>query len=221
MRDMEKRVDLLESKIDFIVNELKLQKEHRDEIKELKDDFNRVLKTLFNSVTEELEDVSENLKTGTFISFLKKLLRNLNNITKLLEQMESLEDFINDFSPLTKTISVDIMNNLEKFEKKGYFNFMNNMMMIMDKIIMNFEDSDFGKITDIVDKLSSIIKKVLTGGNLNKVNKFIDSFNTEEVPEKVSVYKLFKEINSDESRKILYRFIHALRETEKTINKEE
>ena len=221
MRDMEKRVDLLESKIDFIVNELKLQKEHRDEIKELKDDFNRVLKTLFNSVTEELEDVSENLKTGTFIFFLKKLLRNLNNITKLLEQMESLEDFINDFSPLTKTISVDIMNNLEKFEKKGYFNFMNNMMMIMDKIIMNFEDSDFGKITDIVDKLSSIIKKVLTGGNLNKVNKFIDSFNTEEVPEKVSAYKLFKEINSDESRKILYRFMYALMETEKTINKEE
>ncbi len=209
--NMEKRMENLESKLDFIVSELKVQKQKREEFEEFKEDMNRIIKTIFNTITEELEDVSENLKTGSFLFFGKKIIRNLNNISKLVDQLESVEDFVKDFSLLTKIISNDIMLKLEELEKKGYFEFLRNLLKITDKVIENFKSQDMENISGLITDMSDVIKNLLTEENLKFLRAFLVSYKNTIVPEKISTIKLLKEINSLNNRKLIYRLVLAMK----------
>ncbi len=214
-KGLEKRLDLIESKLDIIFKEIEEQKRKREGFEELKDDLNRVLRTITDTLVSELDDVSDNIRTGTFLYIMKKALRNINSFSKIFDQIESLEDFVRDFSPLTKTLSIDLMNKLEEFENKGYFGFLKNMIMITDKIVVSFSDTDFKDFESMIDDISSILKKLLTKENLKKFNYFIDELNREEEPQKISYFNIIKELNSKETKKILYKVIVAIKSFEK------
>ncbi len=212
---LEKRLGLIESKLDIVVREIEEQKKRREEVEELKDDLNRVLKTITDTLVSELDDVSDNIRTGTFLYIMKKALRNINSLSKIFDQIESLEDFVRDFSPLTKTLSIDLMNKLEEFENKGYFRFLKNMIMITDKIVVSFSDTDFKDFENMIDDISTILKKLLTKENLKKINGFLDVLLREEDQDRISYFKIFKELKSRETKKFLHKVIIALKEFRK------
>ena len=85
---VEIRIDEINKKLDLILEEIELQKKHRREMDDLKDDLMRVGKDIYNSAVVELEEVHDHLQTGDMLHLGKKLLRNVNNISKMFDQLE-------------------------------------------------------------------------------------------------------------------------------------
>ncbi len=216
MKEIEKRLDSIEKKLEFITTELEAQRQKREEIEEFKNDLNRILKSLFNTIIEEMEDVSDNLKTGTFVYTGKKLIRNLNNLNKLIDQLESIEDFLRDFGPISKRISIDLMVLLEEYDKKGYFTFFKEIMKIFDNIVQNLDEKDLENIAKAVEPAILLLKEFFTKNNMLMLNEFYKAIKNKK-HENISSFKLLKELNSKEIRSSLYKIIEAYKEIKKEV----
>ena len=65
-----------------------------------------ISKEAFNLVSEQLQEVEQCARLENVLHLVKRLLRNTCALGQMLEQMESLMDFWQDFSPLTRNVVV-------------------------------------------------------------------------------------------------------------------
>ncbi len=68
------QIDEINRKLDLILEEIELQKKHRREMEDLKDDLFRVGKDLYETAVVELEEVHDHIQTGDILHLGKKLL---------------------------------------------------------------------------------------------------------------------------------------------------
>ena len=94
--DLQAQLDDLHRKLDVILAEIDLQRRHRQEMDDLKDDLMRVGRDVYRSAVVELEDMHDSLSTAEVLHLGKKMLRNVGIITSVVDQLESLKDFLVD-----------------------------------------------------------------------------------------------------------------------------
>ena len=95
---IQEQLDGINKKLEIILEEIGLQQRHRREMDDLKDDLMRVGKDVYRTAVVELEEIHDEVQTGDIMYLGKKLLRNVNNMTKMFERVEGLKDFFLDFS---------------------------------------------------------------------------------------------------------------------------
>jgi len=213
MDDMQQQINDINLKLDIILNEIDKQRRLRSEMDDLKDDLMRVSKEVYDSAVLELEEVSDNIKTGDILFLFKKLLRNINNITKTFEQLENVRDFVQDAAPVSRELFNDFMMMLDEMDRKGYFKFLKEISLMTDTIVQNYSTKDvkdFGeKIINIMDTFNNLTQPEI----LDKINDAIEIYkNTEFEPDKkVTTMSLIRELNSPETKKALAFLIKYLK----------
>lgn len=213
MDDMQQQINDINLKLDIILNEIDKQRRLRSEMDDLKDDLMRVSKEVYDSAVLELEEVSDNIKTGDILFLFKKLLRNINNITKTFEQLENVRDFVQDAAPVSRELFNDFMMMLDEMDRKGYFRFLKEISFMTDTIVQNYSTKDvkdFGeKIINIMDTFNNLTQPEI----LDKINDAIEIYkNTEFEPDKkVTTMSLIRELNSPETKKALAFLIKYLK----------
>jgi len=213
MDDMQQQINDINLKLDIILNEIDKQRRLRSEMDDLKDDLMRVSKEVYDSAVLELEEVSDNIKTGDILFLFKKLLRNINNITKTFEQLENVRDFVQDAAPVSRELFNDFMMMLDEMDRKGYFRFLKEISFMTDTIVQNYSTKDvkdFGeKIIKIMDTFNNLTQPEI----LDKINDAIEIYkNTEFEPDKkVTTMSLIRELNSPETKKALAFLIKYLK----------
>ena len=202
-KNINERIDSLEKKLDIILEEIELQRRHRREIEDLKDDLTRVGKDLYQSAVVELEEVHDHLQTGDILYLGKKLLRNVNNLTAMFEKLESAKDFIDDVSPLVRESMLDFMKKMDEFDRKGYFEFLNELTKISDNIVTSFSVEDVKALGDNIVTILNTIKSLTQPDMLQAVNNAVSVYKhlDIEVKEDVSIFGLLKELNKPEMKK--------------------
>jgi uncharacterized protein YjgD (DUF1641 family) len=225
--NIQSQIDNINKKLDVIIEEIEFQKRHRREMEDLKDDLMRVGKDVYDTTIIELEEVHDQIKTGDILHLFKKLLRNINNITKTFEQLENLKDFIQDFSPVSRELFLDFMNKLNEFDKKGYFEFAKELSKISDNIVTSFTAKDVKNLGDNISAILNTVKNLTQPDMLNALNNAVNVYKNLdiEVEEKVSLFSLLKEMNSPEVKKGLafgLKFLKniAISQEKKVLNKE-
>ncbi|MCL4549941.1 MAG: hypothetical protein M1495_15385, partial [Bacteroidetes bacterium] len=116
--------------LDLILEEIELQRKHRREMEDLKDDLMRVGKDFYDTAVIELEAVHDHVNTKDILHLGKYLLRNVNTINRSIEQLESVKDFLVDVSPLVRQSVLDFMKTLDEIDRKGYFEFAKELSNI-------------------------------------------------------------------------------------------
>lgn len=213
MDDMQQQINDINHKLDIILNEIDKQRRLRSEMDDLKDDLMRVSKEVYDSAVLELEEVSDNIKTGDILFLFKKLLRNINNITKTFEQLENVRDFVQDAAPVSRELFNDFMMMLDEMDRKGYFKFLKEISLMTDTIVQNYSTKDvkdFGeKIIKIMDTFNNLTQPEI----LDKINDAIEIYkNTDFEPDKkVTTMSLIRELNSSETKKALAFLIKYLK----------
>lgn len=193
----------INKKLELIVQEIELQKKHRQELEDLKDDLTRVGKDIYDTAVYELEEVHDYIKTGDIYFLFKKLLRNVNNLTKLFEQIENIRDFIQDFGPVSKELFVDIMHKFDEFDRKGYFKFLNDISKIFDVIVANYSKEEIEDLANKVETFITLFKKLSQQETLNKINDLLDTLiETKPIlDDNISFFKVYKELRKPEVKK--------------------
>jgi len=212
-KNIQTQLDEINKKLDFILNEIDLQRKHRQEMEDLKADLMRVAKDVYLTSLDELEQVHDYLKTGDVLHLFKKLLRNVNNITKLFEQLENIRDFIKDFGPISKEMAIDFMYKLDELDRKGYFAFMKETVRIFDNIVTSFTVEDVKALGDNIVTILNTVKNLTQPDMLHAVNNALNVYKKLdiEVKEDISILKLLKELNHPETKKALYFALQFLK----------
>ena len=202
-KNMQKQIDEMNKKLDIILEEIELQKRHRREMDDLKDDLTRVGKDLYLTAVDELEEVHDHISTGDMLYLGKKVLRNVNNITKMIEQLESVTDFLHDASPLTREYILDFMKKMDELDRKGYFEFMKESVKILDNIVTGFTVDDVKKLGDNVVTIMNTVKNLTQPDMLHSINNAVAVYKKLdiEVEKEVSVFRLLKELNDPELKR--------------------
>lgn len=194
------QINDINRKLDLILEEIELQKKSRKEMDDLKDDLMRVGKDVYKTAVEELEEVHDYIKTGDILYLGKKLLRNVNNITKTFEMMESTKDFVEDFAPISRELIIDFMNKLDEFDRKGYFDFMREMNKALDNVVESFSVEDVKSLGDNLVTILNTIKSLTQPDMLHAINNAVAVYKNMdiEIKEDVSFMSLIKEMNKPE-----------------------
>jgi len=194
-------IESINKKLDIILQEIELQRRHRQEIQDLKEDLFRIGKDIYNTAIEELEEVHDHIKTGDILHLFKKLLRNVNNLTKMFETIESVKDFIDDFAPISKEVVLDFMNKLDELDRKGYFLSLKELSKTADKLVMLYKPEDLKQFSEnLVGMINTLNYTISVYRDLDK-----------NIPEKVSYISLLKELNSPQVRKNLFYILNFLK----------
>lgn len=211
------QIDQINKKLDIILEEIELQKKHRQEVEDLKDDLMRVGKDLYQTAVEELDQIHDHLNTRDILHFGKYMLRNVNTISKVVQQLESTKDFLNDAAPLIREYIVDFMAKMDEFDRKGYFEFIKESQNIVDKVVTSFSKEDVKALGDNIVTILNTIKNLTQPDMLHAINNALNVYKKLdiEVGDKVSLFSILKEMNSPEVRKGLVfalRFLKSLAE---------
>lgn len=202
-KNTQQQLDEIQAKLNIILEEIELQRRHRREMDDLKDDLMRVGKDLYSTAIEELEEVHDQLSTGDIWYLFKKLLRNVNNITRTFEQLESAKDFFSDFAPVSRELTIDLMNKLDEFDRKGYFAFLKELEKILDRIVTSFSADDVKNLGDNIVTILETVKNLTQPDMLQTINSAVSIYRKLdiEIVEDISTLKLIRELNNPETRK--------------------
>lgn len=218
------QIDEINYKLNIILDEIELQKQHRRMMEDLKDDLYRVGKDLYQTAIVELEEVHDHLNTGDILHLGKKLLRNVNNLSRAFDQMESVRDFARDISPLVRESILDLMKKLDEFDRKGYFQFVKEIRKAMDNVVTNYSAEDVKLLGDNIVTILDTVKNLTQPDMLQAINNAVAVYKNIDVKvdEKVSLMSLMKELNSPEVRRGLavgLKFLKNLAAIENQNNK--
>lgn len=218
--DIQLHLEEINKKLTFIIEEVEVQKKHRQEIDDLKSDLMRVAKEVYSSSLLELEEVSDYLKTGDILYFFKKLFRNINNFSTIIGQLENLRDFTRDFGFVSKELSSEIINKLDEYDRKGYFAFFKEALKIIDNIVTSFTVEDVKALSDNIVKILNTVKNLTQPDMLDSVNNALSVYKMLDIKieENVSLIQLIKELNKPETKKALYFGILFLKSLSKINN---
>lgn len=192
------QIDEINKKLDIILKEIDLQKSHRAEMNDLKEDLIRVAKDVYSTAVFELEEVHDHINTGDILHLSKKLLRNINNISKMFDQLESIRDFVDDASPLVRKSIIDLMKNLDDFDRKGYFQFIKELRNITDNVVTSFSTEDLKNLGDKIVSILNTVKNLTQPDMLHAINNALAVYKNLdiEIGKDVSIIKLIREFNT-------------------------
>jgi len=197
------QIDKINQKLDIILEEIELQKKHRREMQDLKEDLFRVGKDVYETAVNELEEVHDHIKTGDIMHLGKKLLRNVNNLNRTFDQLESTRDFLRDVSPLVRESIIDLMGRMDEFDRKGYFQFIKELQKAGDNVVTSFTPNDVKLLGDNIVTILNTIKNLTQPDMLQAINNAVAVYKNIDVKvdEKVSLFSLLKELNSPEVKR--------------------
>jgi uncharacterized protein YjgD (DUF1641 family) len=131
------------------------------------------------------------------------MLRNVNTISKVIQQLESAKDFLTDASPLIRESIIDFMKKLDEFDRKGYFEFLKELGKVSDKVVTSFTIDDVKSLGDNIVTILNTVKNLTQPDMLHTINNAINVYKKLdiEVTEKVTLISLLKEINDPATKK--------------------
>ena len=199
-KNMELKIQEINDKLDFITGQIRETQRRQRELSELKEDLTLIGKDVFQALTCELDEVAQHFDTADLLFLLKKLLRNTRNLIKIMNQMESAADFIQDATPLVKQVFTQFMDSLNALDKKGYFDFLGEFVKIFDTVVSTFSKEDVRHFKENVAEILLTLKNLTQPEMLSTVNNALDFFKKMdmEVDQKITYFQLIKEMRNPE-----------------------
>ncbi len=197
---MNEDIKQLNKKIDFLTEQVTNLTNRLSSIDDFKEDFSLFAKDAFNEVVDFMSDVDFHFRSQDFLSMIKKTLRNINNISKLLDQLQSFVEFSEDIGPLTREIVDDFITKLHELEQKGILESLSRSVGIISTFNENFDPEDVTNFGNSMILAMKTVKKLTTPEKLERIEKIIESVETYDFKKKrkVSIFSLFKKLRSRE-----------------------
>ena len=193
MDDIQEKLNEVGQKLDIVLEEIYAQKTHRKSMEDLNADIMKIGESVYDIALENLEEISEYTNIDSVFYFIKKLARNIDNLTKLFNRLESLIDFWESFEPLTREIAISTQDYLDNLEKIGYFSLLKEVKNLLDNLVKNLTIDD-------VNSLSNTLVNTI------KALKLADAKKANEL----SFIGMIKLLNSKEIKTILGFFLSFL-----------
>ena len=202
-KDLQKQIDEINVKLDTILEVALAQKQRSSQLDDLMADANIIAKDAFRSTVEELEVQGVELNWEDLKFLFLKFLKNIDKFTWVMDTFESAYDLMQDMGPIFNETVIDIIRKMAEMEKKGYFEFFNEMLRAMDTIVEHYSGEDVKLLADNVVTIMDTVKNITQPDMLLAMNNALNVFQkleVENIPE-YSIWKAMKEMRTPEMKK--------------------
>jgi uncharacterized protein YjgD (DUF1641 family) len=202
-QDIQQQIDVLNQKLDLILEEIAAQKQARESREDLMKDLSIIGKDAFKHTVEGLDKAGVEFDADAVGVILVKLVRNLGNINELLDTFESVHDFIKDATPIAHQMGLDAINKMAEFERKGYIDFVKELGRVGENIMTHFSVDDVKALADNIVPMLETVKRITQPDMLVAVNNAITVYGSLEMEkfEEYSLWKAIRELRSPEMKK--------------------
>jgi uncharacterized protein YjgD (DUF1641 family) len=215
--ELERKLDLMSEQLNTVVAELREQRLRRQQWQELVSDLGPISSEAMTIASRELEAVQEWVEPADMLRLLRRILRNTNNIEEGMAQYESVRELVSDLGPLTAGAFTKLLESLDDYESRGYFEFVGAGMGVMDKIVTNFSKEDVEALGDNVVDMLEIVKDLTQPEMLAVAERLLDVVQrqaqaAELEPEKApSLFALAGKMRDPEVRMGLARVLNTFK----------
>ena len=210
---LDQRLDLLTEQVGAIAEELRRQRESREQWSELVSDLTPVTKGVMDVATRELEDLSEDVSLEDAVRFLKTTARELPRLQALMAQLDSMSQLVSEVMPLVGPGMGKLTDVLQQLDEKGYFMFAQGGMEIADKVVTSFDHDDVVALGDNVVLILNTVKEMTQPEVMGMLKRtFVTVQEVEEAHvEPPSMFALIREMRDPQTRRGLSRVVSMLR----------
>lgn len=210
---LDQRLDLLTEQVGAIAEELRRQRESREQWSELVSDLTPVTKGVMDVATRELEDLSEDVSLEDAVRFLKTTARELPRLQALMAQLDSMSQLVSEVMPLVGPGMEKLTDVLQQLDEKGYFMFAQGGIEIADKVVTSFDHDDVVALGDNVVLILNTVKEMTQPEVMGMLKRtFVTVQEVEEAHvEPPSMFALIKEMRDPQTRRGLARVMSMLR----------
>lgn len=171
---------------------------------ELREDLTPVINDVYAVTVEQLEEIQAYVQLEDVAHLAKRLARNTRTFNELLDQVESANDFVKDFAPLSQDMVEQAILMLNEMEQKGYFGFVRQGQYVMDQIVTSFSEDDVRQLGDNVVLILNTVKALTQPQMMDLVNSLTSGFQAvegeaDELP--TSMFGLLREMRDPEVRR--------------------
>jgi len=208
--ELNKKIDLLTTQVAFLTEEAMRQRSRQQEWDDLKSDLIPVSNEAFMLAVQQLEEVEQCVRLENILEFVKRLARNTCHFQEMLDQVESLMGFWEDFSPLSRDVFLKVMNQMDEMERKGYFAFLQTMLEIGDDVVTSFSEEDLQNIRQTVVPMLETLKELVQPEVVEKLQRSVAVLKEDE-PRDASLFTLIGQFNDPAVRRGLAKSLQALK----------
>ena len=202
-KSIQPQIDEINQKLDLVLQYVNQQRLKSEAIEDLVTDVSIIGRDIFHGAVNELDNQNIELDIDEIKILIFKLIKNVGNFVTVLSAFESLNDFLKDAGPVANEVMIDVIKKMHEFEKKGYFEFIKELMHVFDNIITNYaaEDVRFlsNNIVTIMDTIKNMTQPEILGAMNNAVNIY-KNLNPDDV-EEYSMWKAFREMRTPEMKR--------------------
>ena len=209
--ELNQKVDHLSEQLSFLTEEAQLQRRNRQDWDELKNDLTPVASEVYQLSVRQLDEIESYVQLEDILRVSKRLIRNTRNIEDALDQLESFSDMMREIGPLSDEIFLTLMTKLNEMEKKGYFSFIQGGMEIMDEVVTNFSEDDVRQLGENVVLILQTVKEMTQPEIMTMLRSSATALRDEEVPERVSMLDIIRQLNDPEVRRGLSKTLRVLK----------
>jgi uncharacterized protein YjgD (DUF1641 family) len=172
--ELEQKLDLMSAQLDIVVAELREQRLRREQWQELISDLGPIASEAMGMANRELEAIQEWVEPADMMRLLRRIVRNTNNIEEGMAQYESMMEFISDLGPLTSGAFTKLLETLEDYETRGYFEFVGAGLGVVDRIVTSYSKEDVEALGDNVVHMLEIVKDLTQPEMLAVAERLLD-----------------------------------------------
>ncbi len=203
----------LHNKIDYLTEQIDLQRKRQDEYDELKRDLVPIANHMLKLTIDELSEIGMDFELEDVLFLLKRLLRDTRRMTLLLDYLEAGMDLVDEFQLLGRQVFSDSVELLDGMEREGYFDFVRGGWYILERIVDEFDAGDVRALGDNIVTILKTVRNMTQPEVLTLANNAIDSIQEPDqgngkVP---STFALLRELTNPKVRKGLARMLNIVK----------
>ena len=208
--DLNQKLDKLAVQVEFLTEEALRQKRRQQEWDELRDDLIPIGNDIFRLAVTQLEEVEQHVQIEDMLRLFKRLLRNTRNLELMLDQLESLTELWQDFSPLSRDAFLTVMNQLNQMEQKGYFVFLQGGLDMADRIVTSFSEEDVRQLGENIVLILQTVKEMTQPELMTMLRQTVQVVKDEE-PVNTSLLAIVRQLNDPAVKKGLVKALQVLK----------
>ena len=139
-KSLQPQIDEINQKLDLVLHYVNQQRLKSEAIEDLVTDVSIIGRDIFHDAVNELDNQNIELDMDEIKILIFKLIKNTGNFVSVLGAFESLNDFFKDAGPVVNEVMIDVIKKMHEFEKKGYFEFIKELMNVFDNIVTNYKN---------------------------------------------------------------------------------
>ena len=210
--ELSAKIDALTVQVAYLSEQARQAERQRQERAELVRDLTPIADQAFHLAIEQLEEVQEYVDLSHLLRLFKRLMRNTQNLERMLDQLEAVSELADTLGPLGDQAFEKAVHTLSDLERKGYFTAAREGARIADTLVTSFDEQDIRRLGDNIVLIANTVKDMTQPQVLNFVRSTLLLAEKElEQPLDTSTFGLLRQMGDARVRRGLALTLRVLR----------